>query len=412
MNPAAHTLDEVLARHRADERVEALRALLMRPLMTASDEAFSAVRRHADELRLWLARETGWVLQVERDCARLYKRPADLFDATRGAPGFNRRRYVLLCLAGAVLERAEAQITLKNLGDELMRLAAEPELAACDFRFALDQAHERRDLVTVCRFLIGIGVLGRVAGDEESFVNHAHSAAGDALYDVQRRVLAGLLACTRGPSTFAPGTEPADAGLRFATLVEEYVPDSAEGRRNALRHSLARRLLDDAVVYFDELDADSRDYFVNQRGPLAARLAEAAGLEPEQRAEGTALIDSAGELSDARLPAEGTLSHATLLLAQYLAEQHRAEPERWLGETQIAAFLRRAADEYGRYWRKAEREPGAETALARDALEQLRALKLVVLRDGMARARPALARYALGEPVLRQATLVVAGSNL
>jgi uncharacterized protein (TIGR02678 family) len=400
---SARSLDSTLASQRLAERQRALRALLMRPLLTASDADFAAVRRHADELRPWLMREAGWVLHVERDTARLFKRPADLLDSTRGAEGFDRRRYVLLCLACAILERAEAQITLKSLGDELMRMAADPELVRAGFRFVLDQAHERRDLVHVCRFLIGIGALARVAGDEEAFVQQSASASSDALYDVHRRVLSGLLACVRGPSTHPVGTEPADLEARLASVACDLALDSAEARRSAVRHALARRLLDDPVVYLDELDPESREYFAGQRGPLAARLAEAADLEAEQRAEGLALIDAEGELSDVQLPAEGTLSHATLLVAEYLADQLRNDASRAVPELEVAVFVRRAADNFGRYWRKTEREPGSETALTREVLGALEKLRLVSWRDGYVRARPALARYGLGEPRLQPA---------
>jgi len=398
------SLAATLELHRADERRAALRALLMRPLLTAADAGFAAVRRHADQLRPWLLRELGWVLQVERDSARLFKRPSDLSDGSRGAPGFDRRKYVLLCLACATLERAESQITLRGLGDELIRLAGAPELAATGYHFGLELAHERRELVLVCRFLIGWGVLTRVAGDEEAFVASAAERGSDALYDVHRRVLASLLACTRGPSTFAPGSEPLEASKRLAALVEEYVPDTQDARRGALRHALARRLLDDPVVYFDELEPEARDYFANQRGPLAARLGEASDLRAEQRAEGVALIDADGDLSDAQLPAEGTLAHATLLVAEYLVEAVRGGAQ-FVPEIEVAAYLRKAADKYGRYWRKAEREPGAEVALAREALGQLDKLKLIHMREGAVRARPALARYSLGEPELKQAQL-------
>jgi uncharacterized protein (TIGR02678 family) len=399
---SADSLAGALEQHRAEERRQALRALLLRPQLTARDEGFAAVRRHADGLRPWLLRETGWVLHVERDSARLFKRPADLTDGTRGAPGMDRRRYVLLCLACAALERAEAQITLRGLGDELIQLANGPELGATGYRFELAQASERRDLVQVCRFLIEWGVLSRVAGDEEAFVAHARGEHGDALYDVHRRVLAGLLACARGPSTFAPGTAPAGLDGRLRALVEEYVAEGPEARRAALRHALARRLLDDPVVYFDELDAESREYFVHQRGPLCARLADACGLSAEQRAEGAALIDADGELSDARLPAEGTLSHATLLVAEFLAQALARAEQRSIAESEIAVFLRRAAGEYGRYWRKAEREPGAEALLAREVLAQLQRLRLIAWSEGALRPLPALARFALGEPELRR----------
>lgn len=193
-------------RYRNDERTQAVRALLMSPLMTPAHESFAAVRRHADELRAWFARETGWPLHIERDCARLYKRPANLDDPTRGLPDYDQRRYALLCLACAVLERANPQITLHELGDKLLMLAADPALASRGFTFTLSTVHERRELVSVCRSLLELGVLQRVAGDEEGFVRHAGSLrdpseGNDALYDVHRRVLAGLLAAVRGPST-------------------------------------------------------------------------------------------------------------------------------------------------------------------------------------------------------------------
>ena len=101
-------------------------------------------------------------------------------------------------------------------------------------------------------------------------------------------------------------------------MVDEHVADSDEGRRTALRHQLARRLLDDPVVYIDTLDPETRAYFVNQRGAMAARLCDAAGLVAEQRAEGLALVDETGVLTDVAMPAEGTDAHATLLVAEYL----------------------------------------------------------------------------------------------
>ena len=122
----------------------ALRALLMTPLMPASHADFAAVRQHAAALREWFAREAGWTLQVEHDGARLYKRAADAGDTTRGLPGYDRRRYALLCLACAVLERAEPQISLRQLGERLLTLAAEPALVERGLVFTLGTAGERR----------------------------------------------------------------------------------------------------------------------------------------------------------------------------------------------------------------------------------------------------------------------------
>ncbi len=386
-----------------EEMQAALRALLMTPLMDTAHENFPAVRRHAERLRDWFARETGWLLHVERDGARLYKRPADLGDATRGLPGYDRRRYVLLCLACAVLERADSQITLRLLGERLLHLAAEPELASLGFTFTLAAQHERRELVAVCRTLLDLRVLQRVAGDEEAFVQAGGvTEQADALYDVQRRALAGLLASVRGPSTWKADEAPVSLDDRLAALVDEHVADSDEGRRTAMRHRIARRLLDDPVVYVDELPPEARSYFLNQRGAMATRLCEASGLVAEQRAEGLALVDEAGQLTDLAMPSEGTDSHVTLLAAEYLADRQRrdriAEAVR---EQDVAEFLRSTRERYGRYWRKSAREPGAERELAAIALERLERLRLVERSDGFVRARPALARFALGEAEIR-----------
>jgi len=361
--------------------------------MSAADPELELVRRHAEYLRDWLVRETGWNLQVERQCARLYKRPATLDDATRGLPEFDRDRYVLLCLACAVLERAESQITLRALGERLLEAAADPELAARNFTYTLEGARERRALVSICRLLLELGVLARVAGDEEAYVNQS----GDVLYDVHRRVLARLPAGTRGASLIAVTQPDLDFDGRLAALVDEYVPDSPEGRRVALRHRLARRLLDDPVLYHDELSADESEYLASQRGPMAYRLAQAVGLTAELRSEGLALVDADGELSDKHLPAVGTEAHATLLVAEYLAREAYVDRGKIHSLHELAAYLRTAADRYGRFWRKDAREAGAEVELAADAVSRLEALRLIQRVENGVQSLPALHRYAISE---------------
>ena len=397
--PGSQRIGELQARQQRDEFRIGLRALLMRPLMAPTHEDFPAVRRQAEKLRDWFSREAGWVLQVEREGARLYKRPADLLDSTRGLKDFDRRRCVLLCLACAVLERADPQITLHLLGERVMEMAAEPTLAARQFSFTLRTAAERRDLVTVCRSLLELGVLQRVAGDEDSFVrDNTGDARGDALYDIRRRMLAGMLAAVRGPSTWAADDAPVTLDERQRALVTEHVADSDEGRRTALRHALARRLLDDPVVYADALDAEMQAYFTNQRGVMAARLCDATGLVAEQRAEGLALTDEAGTLTDVAMPAEGTEAHVTLLVAEHLAARARQDGAGATStDNAIAAFVRGATERYGRFWRKSAREPGAERELAQTALERLRKLQLIMRDADRIRPLPAIARFALGD---------------
>jgi uncharacterized protein (TIGR02678 family) len=386
-------LKDVLTQQQEEERQRALRALLMRPLIASGNPDLELVRRHAEYLRDWFGREAGWNLQIERQCARLYKRPATLTDATRGLPEFDRERYALLCLACAVLERAESQITLRAMGERLLESAADPELASRGFTYTLESARERRALVGVCRLLLELGVLGRVAGDEEAYVNQS----GDVLYDVHRRVLARLPSGTVGASLISATQPDLNFDDRLAALNDEYVPDSPESRRTALRYGLARRLIDDPVLYHDDLTNDELEYLSSQRGPMAYRLAQASGLTAELRAEGLALVDADGELSDKHLPAVGTEAHATLLVAEYLARAAKTDAATIHSLHELAGFLRNAADRYGRFWRKDAREPGAELELAREAIDRLAALRLVQHMENGVRPLPALHRYSIGE---------------
>ncbi|WP_081063183.1 TIGR02678 family protein [Burkholderia stagnalis] len=395
-------IGELQARQQREDFQNGLCAILMRPMLGSAHPGFASVRRQADKLREWFARETGWTLVVEREGARLYKRPSDTGDPTRGLPNFDRRRYVLLCLACAVLERTDSQTTLRELGERVMELAADTTITGRSFSFALASASERRELVTVCRLLLDLGVLTRVAGDEDDFIHSQVGPEADALYDIQLRALSGMLAAARGPSTWLAGQTPTSLDERLHALVSEHVPENEDGRRTAIRHALSRRLLDDPVVYLDSLRADELNYFVNQRGPMATRLCDATGLVAEQRAEGLALTDD-GTLTDIAMPAEGTEGHVTLLVAEYLATRFREGQT--TGITTVAAvtaFIREATDRHGRLWRKSAREPGAEAELTEIALERLSGLHLVECVGGSVRPLPAISRFAIGELDVRQ----------
>lgn len=404
MSRAAGTqLGDVLERQQAEERGRALRALLRHPLLTAAGpdaDAFALVRRHAAWLRDWLESQTGWSLRVDAGLARLRKLPADAGGATRPAVAdrtripFTRRRYVLACLALAALERADAQITLGRLAERVIQLAADPELQAAGLEFNLDTREERTDLAAVARFLLSLHVLAKVAGDEQAYV----AASGDALYDVDRRVLAGLLVATRGPSMVgAAGLEE-----RLAAITEELVVDTDEGRNRALRHQLSRRLLDDPVVYYDQLNEAERAYLTSQRPFLLRRLTEATGLVAEVRAEGIALVDPTGEATDLTMPEEGTDGHATLLLAEYLAGRAAERPGVPVGLAELTEEMARLAAANRTNWRRTATEPGAQAVLCRLALDRLEALGLIRRVAGRVLARPALARYAYAEPTVTE----------
>jgi uncharacterized protein (TIGR02678 family) len=389
--------DDVAAQRRA-----ALRTLLAKPLLTAGtdDAVLRLVRRHAAHLREWLAAETGWRLAVDAESARLFKAVADGGDRGthparegRGRPAFGRRRYVLLCLALAVLERADAQITLGRLAEGVLVAAGEPELVDAGVVFTLSRRDERSDLVAVVRLLLGLGVLERVAGDEEAYLTDT----GDVLYDVRRRVLAALLTGARGPST----VDATEHDRRLDDLTHEPVPDTDELRNRALRHRLTRRLLDDPVLYYDELTEDERGYLVGQRHAITRRIEEATGLVAEMRAEGIAMVDPDDELTDVRMPEQRTDGHVTLLVAEYLANRAGGDP---VPVDRLRAHVRKMAAEHETYWRRGVTEPGADAELLAMALDKLRALRLVEDVPGepaMVAARPAIARYAIQAPTIR-----------
>ncbi|MBB4934754.1 uncharacterized protein (TIGR02678 family) [Lipingzhangella halophila] len=402
------TLRDHTREQRDAEIRRAARALLREPLLrnqgrTVDD--FRLVRQQAPELREWFDRNTGWSLHVDAETARLRKLPGDSADPTHPAREttgarlpFTRRRYVLFCLALAVLERSDTQIALGRLAEQVVLEAAEPRLVATGIAFTLDNREERSDLVAVVRLLLGYGALTRVAGDEDAYLK----SAGDVLYDVERRVLAGLLTGRVGPSM----VDAAPFEERLAALAADPALDGMDSddlRNRKLRHALTRRLLDEPVVYRDSLTEAETAYLSSQRGAITRRITELTGLVAEVRAEGIAMVDPDDDLTDVRMPEQGTHGHVTLLLAEYLAGTEGEVPV-----ARLEAHVRELTAEHARHWSKTAREPGAETDLVARALVKLEALSLV--RTGVdaatggrtAERLPALARYAVGEAIVRE----------
>jgi uncharacterized protein (TIGR02678 family) len=394
-----------LAEQVVAERRRAMRALLATPLLTAAANAedLALVRVHAAWLREWLGRNCGWTLHIEPELARLRKTPGHLGDGTRGARDgisgvpFSRRRYALYCLALAALERADRQTTLGNVaGDVLAAVAGEPAFVAAGLSFDLEGREARRDLVHVVRLLLGQRVLVRVHGQEEHFVDRR----GDVLYDVNRAALAAVLAVRRGPSTVSVSSFPE----RLAAVVEEPLAEGDDARNRRLRTTLTRRLIDDPLLHYGELSEEELAYFISQRAHLIRQVHEATGLVGEVRREGVALVDPEGELTDERMPEEGTEGHVTLLVAEFLAAQARSVSRDHAAAIPLALVVARVAAlkrEHRAHWRKDALAPGAEVVLAREALARLEALSLVRrVADGVV-PLPVLGRFRLLPPTTR-----------
>lgn len=384
-----------------EERRLCVRALLARPLITALNDpsgTFRQIRRHATWLRNWFAEQFGWGLVVESEYARLAKYPARKDDGSRpardprkGTP-FSRRRYVMLCLALAVLERSERQTVLGRIAEEMTRLAhADPVLQDVGMAFDLEDRNQRADLVAAVRLLMDWGVLVRVHGNEDAYVQSAE----DVLYTIQRPVLGHILAVHRGPSTL----DAADPTERIARMQSESAPESDEGRRRRLRVTLMRMLVDDPVVYYADLTDEELAYLNSQRSRLVAELERCTGLLAEIRAEGIAMVDPAQELTDHPMPQEGTRGHAALLMAEFLAEQIR-RPGKSDASFVLPALQRRMdrlVTKHGARWRKGVSEPGGSRQLLAEILEIFSALQLVRIEGDVVRPLPAIGRYRLKE---------------
>lgn len=393
------TLDAALQEAQERDLHRATRALLRRPLLRHTDDpdALRLVRRHATELRGWFDQNGGWRLHVDTEVARLYKLtepdPAGTHPARepKAHVPFGRRRYVLLCLALSTLERADAQITLGRLAEGIIAGTSDRRLAAAGVTFELSGREERADLVAVVRLLLELGALARVAGDEDAFVRNA----GDVLYDVERRVLAVLISAPRGPSTISAP----DFATRLRELIAESEPLSDDLRTRAIRHRLTRRLLDDPVVYYDELSEPELAYLTSQRAALMRRISERTGLMPEVRAEGIAMVDPRDELTDMRMPEVGTDGHVALLITEYLAARDDADVS-GCPTSELHALVRQLADEHRAFWRRSTTDNGAETGLVGHALERLQALRLIRLDGDAVHPLPALSRFGLAAPTL------------
>lgn len=365
-----------------DERRRAVRLLLRRPFVTderPDPTVFALVRRHEAELRRWFREQLGYRLVVDHEQARLFKRRPPGASAhparTRSDRPFDRRRYSLLCLTLAVLERLEVQTILSALTEEVKVLAAATDGVA---PFEPERFAERQAFVDAVRHLVDLGVLAETDGDDTAFVR----GGGDVLYDVDSRRLARMLASPIPPS-LADGP---------AALADEVYPPTREGKNLRIRHRLMRRLVEEPVLYFDDLDDDERTYVAQQRPKLIREVEEWTGLVVEVRSEGMAAIDAEGRLSDVTFPSTSNVAHAALLFADELAHRLRDAASRAVPRGDL---LEMAARIFRRHrWSKTySDDPAGAEHLLDDALEYLASLRLVHIRPEGVLPLPAVARY-------------------
>ncbi|WIY05513.1 TIGR02678 family protein [Amycolatopsis mongoliensis] len=398
-------LDNQLVAAEREEVAHGIRWLLAAPLITerSQPETFDLVRRRRDPIRQWFDYYCGWTLTVEPRLgyARLVK-VRTVTDPTRparrlrsGRTPFDRRRYALLCVVAAEL-LAVPVTTIGLLADRVGRATAADDVVP-NFDTAI--RGERMAFVDVLRLLELYGAVEVVDGTTEAFVD---SAEAKVLYRIDATLLLRLLAAPVGASQLAVPVD--EVALRFDELLaavsrerryglasgaHDETASHSEVQRNLwLRHSVFRRLVDDPVLYFDDLSADERAYLASPTGrQLLRRAADQAGFVLEERAEGVLLVDTDGIATDTRFPDDaGTAKVAALLLLETLTRPSTMEQL----EIEASALL----DRFPR-WAKTYRDDDGPRQLASDALAVLAEFGLAHQEAGLIRPLPAAARYAV-----------------
>lgn len=283
------------------ETAAALRLLAVRSWLVAERDAgaIAAIRRNLPAIRDALGR-LGWVLVVERDFVRLRKSPPVRRHAwSAEGPTPQQASWFFLLVAAA--ESVAPRVGLAQLVTAARAAAAEAGLPVTN------DLTERRAIVRALRMLDERGVVMQVEGDLEGFVK---DEAAPVLLAVHHTRLAHVIA------NYGPGDPNDDPDGWIRQLERE--PDPARRMR--------RRLVDDTVVYVDDLDEAEADWLSRRvRSDDGGPLAIAFGLHLERRAEGAALVvpDDAfrypHELGPTPFPAPATVPHAALLLCEHAA---------------------------------------------------------------------------------------------
>lgn len=294
-----------------DNYQRAARVILANHLVTRTYPdriALPLIRRWATELREDLAELFGYRLEVTETTARVFP-VIDRLDSGKPARSvtdrvFDRRRYAYLALALAALGRAGDQITLSELADQVAAYTGRVD----GLELSPDRAADRDAFVDAVGWLAHRGALTLADGDAGGWA--ADPEAGEALYDIDRPVVFAL---------FRPPRALQHLHSVRGLLTEDALGPAANAQAADAARRVRRSLIERPVVYAEDLDHDERPLLLQDR--VVADVELFTGLRAERRAEGVALIDVSGRLSDVRFPGTGTLAQVALLLVGEIADR-------------------------------------------------------------------------------------------
>lgn len=282
----------------------------------------------------------------------------------------------MLLLALSATVAGPAVISLRDLVDLVRSAGGEAGISLSA------DAGERRALVVALRWMIDHGLASELHAHVDDY---ATDADADAVLRLRPdRIALVPLPSLAGTDDRAGSSEPELLGRRI--------------RRENTRQWLRGRLVEDPVVYKEDLDEAEWAELRRRLGEESRFLEEMFDLQLEVRAEGVATIDLTGELADQPFPAGGTEGHAALLL---IAAMHDRLGE-WAPEADIDLAVARLAQEHARYWSK--ELVAAPERLSRRALDIVVACRLAQRSPvpGQVRFLPAAARFS---PAISQTSL-------
>ena len=380
-----------LALQADEERREALRALLVEPFIGSDAPVFRLIRRHDAELSRRCTDLFGYRLYVTPSFARLVKSPTNRMlrrgvrvpPSGTGAQDRSRdewhrlsdRGVVLLFLTLAALERGGAQTVIGELAEDVAAAGARAEpTIAVDFEARPERVSFADGVELLCHW----GVLTLMHGRRGTFAARwGADEDAEALFTVDRRRLALVL-----KDPFA-----AISAASVDDLLAEPEPATPEAQIRLTRHRVARRLIEDPVVYLEDLDAEERAYFLSQRAMLERRAEDWIGVSVERRAEGTAAIEVGRELTDLPFPAGSTVKQLALLLCDWLAGERDAD---W---AEVRRTVRALLAHHERHWNRSPDDESTVETMLEQATNVLVDLDLAESTTDGLRALPLSARF-------------------
>ncbi len=356
------------------EYQQAARQVLRYPLITAAypDKAtLPLVRKWARQLREDLAETLGYTLVSNGDTIRL-RRVQDTLDPTRPAytrakKPFDRRRYGYLVLTLSALGRSGSQIALSELADAVAADAGRIDGLGMD----TERKADRDAFVDAVAWLEARGALRMADGSAADWVNDPERA--EALYDIDRDIVGAVYA----PGRVLQHLDSVTGLLGDAASAGPAQGVNAERRRAGRR---ARRLvLENPVVYYADVDENLRGLLKSPA--LAEDVERLTGLPLERRAEGVALINTGGRLTDVTFPGTGTVAQAALLLCARIAgylQRNRGRVE----HLPAATAAERLAEASARIDAALPARAGVAALLADAALPVVSAPSIPGMREG------------------------------